>query len=70
MLSWEDLEPLLDELDQLCHNFDHEKIREVLLNAPTGFNPTDGICDLVWEARRPLESAVKPKAQVINLPNQ
>ena len=60
MLSWKDLEPLLDKLDKMCHNFDHEAIREILLNAPTGFNPTDGICDLVWAARQPkgfVESA-------------
>ncbi|EIE5864543.1 polysaccharide biosynthesis protein [Vibrio alginolyticus] len=41
-------ELLLNELDFACHNMDHENIRTLLLNAPTGFNPTDGIGDLVW----------------------
>ncbi|EPI4773928.1 polysaccharide biosynthesis protein [Vibrio alginolyticus] len=41
-------ELLLNELDFACHNMDHENIRTLLLNAPTGFDPTDGIGDLVW----------------------
>ena len=68
MLTWEDLEPLLDNLDKMCHNFDHESIREILLNAPTGFNPTDGICDLVWAARQPQSNKQVVTAEVINLP--
>lgn len=67
MLSWEDLEPLLDSLDKACHDFDHESIRDMLLAAPTGFNPSDGICDLVWAARQPEEQKVKV-AEVINMP--
>ncbi|AZQ11096.1 polysaccharide biosynthesis protein [Shewanella khirikhana] len=47
-LMWDELKVLLDKLDMACHAFDHETIRELLLKAPTGFNPTDGICDLVW----------------------
>ncbi|PKH05301.1 nucleoside-diphosphate sugar epimerase/dehydratase [Moritella sp. Urea-trap-13] len=41
---------LLDRLDTACHDFDHEAIRQLLLDAPTGFNPVDGIGDLVWKA--------------------
>lgn len=40
---------LTDKLDAACHNFEHDKIRELLLEAPTDFNPTDGIGDLVWQ---------------------
>jgi FlaA1/EpsC-like NDP-sugar epimerase len=67
MLSWQDLEPMLDRLDEMCHNFDHEGIREVFCKAPTGFNPTDGICDLVWAARQPKELKIHT-AEVISLP--
>ncbi|MGP8307225.1 polysaccharide biosynthesis protein [Vibrio sp. YIC-376] len=45
-------ETLLDKLDIACHAVDHERIRELLLEAPTGFNPTDGIGDLVWNHNR------------------
>lgn len=70
MLSWDDLSAILDKLDRACHNFDHETIREILLNAPTGFNPTDGICDLVWAERNSNKEpshtdSKKPKLNVI-----
>ncbi|WP_440878381.1 polysaccharide biosynthesis protein [Vibrio natriegens] len=48
-------EALLDKLDLACHSVDHERIRELLLEAPTGFNPTDGIGDLVWK-----QSQIRP----------
>ncbi|HDM8185439.1 TPA: polysaccharide biosynthesis protein [Vibrio harveyi] len=47
-LPLEEYDLLLNELDFACHSMDHENIRSLLLNAPTGFNPTDGIGDLVW----------------------
>jgi FlaA1/EpsC-like NDP-sugar epimerase len=50
-LTWEALEKLLIQLDDACHNFSHETIRRLLLEAPTGFVPKDGICDLVWQAK-------------------
>ena len=64
MLSWNDLEPLLNELDEMCHNFDQECIRNILIKAPTGFKPTDGVCDLVWLERN-KKSAKLPNAKVI-----
>ena len=51
-LSPTDYDALLQKLDTACHDFDHETIRALLLDAPTGFNPTDGIGDLVWHASR------------------
>ena len=51
-LDWRELEVILNELDEACHNFEHERIRDILLKAPTGFTPTDDICDLVWLERQ------------------
>ncbi|MGF1883274.1 polysaccharide biosynthesis protein [Vibrio splendidus] len=48
-LSYPEFKKILDKLDIACHKFEHEKIRDILLNTPTGFNPTDGIGDLVWK---------------------
>lgn len=48
-LPMEEYQVLLSALDNACHNFEHEKIRQLLLDAPTDFNPTDGIGDLVWK---------------------
>ena len=47
-LPWYELEKILLKLDEACHQFAHEDIRRLLLQAPTGFVPKDGICDLVW----------------------
>ncbi|MGO2275492.1 polysaccharide biosynthesis protein [Pseudoalteromonas nigrifaciens] len=72
MLPLSELNVFIDALDIACHNFEHEKIRQLLLDAPTGFNPTDGICDLVWNARLENESEGKTESvnNVVNLSNQ
>jgi FlaA1/EpsC-like NDP-sugar epimerase len=44
------LQVILDKLDTACHHFEHDTIRQILLSAPTGFAPSDGICDLLWLA--------------------
>jgi len=43
---------ILDRLHEACKEFDHELIREILLSVPAGFNPTDGISDLVWNTKK------------------
>lgn len=48
-LPLNEYETLLESLDNACHSRDHDLIRQLLLDAPTGFNPTDGIGDLVWK---------------------
>lgn len=62
-LSWKELESILMSLDEACHNFQHERIREILLNAPTGFAPSDDICDLVWLEKHP---AIIEKPNVVS----
>ncbi|PMM56241.1 polysaccharide biosynthesis protein [Vibrio lentus] len=46
---------LLESLDFACHNLQHDAIRQLLLDAPTGFKPTDGVGDLVWNAAQNQE---------------
>lgn len=53
-LNWPDMQALLSELSEASISYDVEKIRALMLNAPTGFNPTDGICDLWWRANQKL----------------
>lgn len=55
-LPWFRLRPLLASLDDACHRFDHQQVRDILMNAPAAFEPTDGICDLVWLARKQARS--------------
>ncbi|MDP8079233.1 polysaccharide biosynthesis protein [Phocoenobacter skyensis] len=47
MLSWEELEVILLKLEEACKSFEPTKIRELLLAAPTDFNPTDPVCDIL-----------------------
>ncbi|MBB1303799.1 polysaccharide biosynthesis protein [Pseudoalteromonas sp. SR44-8] len=67
MLPLAELKVFLEAFDIACHNFDHEMIRQLLLDAPTGFNPTDGICDLVWNAKKDAQLESQPQANVVNL---
>ena len=67
MLPLPELKVFLEAFDIACHNFDHEMIRQLLLDAPTGFNPTDGICDLVWNAKKGTQLESNPQANVVNL---
>ena len=50
-LEWKEIQKIIEHLDKACHNFEHQTIRNILLNAPTDFNPSDGICDLVWSEK-------------------
>ncbi|MCP5077434.1 MAG: polysaccharide biosynthesis protein [Psychromonas sp.] len=51
-LPYAEYKEILERLDNACHHFDHKAIREILLSVPAGFNPTDGIEDLVWKANQ------------------
>ncbi|EIT7124115.1 polysaccharide biosynthesis protein [Vibrio parahaemolyticus] len=64
-LPLKEYELLLNDLDFACHNMDHENIRTLLLSAPTGFNPTDGIGDLVWSHNQ-LELNLVDSELVVN----
>lgn len=49
MLEWDKLNSLLNKIENACNEFDCERIRSLLLEAPASFQPTDGICDLIWQ---------------------
>ena len=55
-LAINEYQRLIADLDDACHNFEHEKIRQLLLDAPTEFSPTDGIGDLVWKRTAPRQN--------------
>ncbi len=48
-LSWEELNVYLTDMNDACGHYDMDTIRSILLKAPTGFNPSDDICDIVWK---------------------
>ena len=49
-LPWPAMLQLLQGLDLACERYDIEHIRQLMLTAPTGFNPTDGNCDLLTQS--------------------
>ncbi|WP_318510107.1 nucleoside-diphosphate sugar epimerase/dehydratase [Photobacterium leiognathi] len=51
-LSLDEYQHILDLLNKACHDFKHEDIRQILLDAPTDFKPTDGIGDVVWKRKQ------------------
>ncbi|MCL1080244.1 polysaccharide biosynthesis protein [Parashewanella spongiae] len=66
-LSWKALEQILERLDTACHYFNHEEIRSILLDAPTGFAPTDGICDLVWQQKSEIRLPSKSETKIVHI---
>ncbi|MBZ2191370.1 polysaccharide biosynthesis protein [Pseudoalteromonas arctica] len=57
-MPWHDLEPFLGKLKTACDDSDHILIRKLLLQAPTAFAPTDGICDLNWQEKQSSQTNV------------
>jgi FlaA1/EpsC-like NDP-sugar epimerase len=47
-LSWADTEHLLHELDQACHTYACDRVRELLMRAPTGYTSNEALGDAVW----------------------
>ncbi|MGM0429874.1 MAG: polysaccharide biosynthesis protein [Pseudomonadota bacterium] len=55
-LNWESMKQLLDNLDDTCQRFAIDELRDVMLQAPTGYQPTDDrICDVIWNKHRTCE---------------
>ena len=65
MLPWSSLKVIIENLDVACTGYDLENIRLILMNAPTGFNPSDQICDLVWYDKNVLENRSQITQKVI-----
>ena len=62
-LEWEDFQKLLAALDDGCHRFDIPLVQKLLLEAPTGYKPSSGLCDLVWESCE-SRTGEKPKSSL------
>lgn len=52
MLPWSALSDILNRMDTACREMNQTALRQLLLEAPTGFAPKDDICDLVWLQNR------------------
>lgn len=48
-LAWTEVEVLLERLNEACQNFQIDALHQILLDAPTGYKPSEeGINDLIW----------------------
>lgn len=61
-MEWPQLIKYIDGLRGACNNFNHEKVRELLLDAPTDFNPSDKPYDLLAGTK-----AIKAADKVVEL---
>jgi len=60
-LAWQEVEKILEQIDQFSHLFDCQAVRDVLLDAPLGYNPSNNIDDLVWNQNEIVpDSALLP----------
>ena len=57
-LPWVELKIILEKLRLACIDFDQVTIRDVLLKAPTGFKPSDDICDYVYHQMPPVKATL------------
>ena len=52
MLPWNELITIIKQLDTACHDFDHQAIRDLLIDAPTAYKPNDPIVDMLYLAKQ------------------
>lgn len=46
-LTWAELDDLIHQLFSACHRFDYHGIRQLLISAPLGYQPSSELCDLL-----------------------
>jgi FlaA1/EpsC-like NDP-sugar epimerase len=52
MLPWNELLTIIKQLDTACHDFDHQAIRNLLIDAPAAYKPNDPIVDMLYLAKQ------------------
>ena len=72
MLSWDELNTIIKQLDRACHEFDHQAIRDLLIDAPTAYKPNDPIVDRLYMAKQDTpaldyQDTAKNKAKIVQL---
>lgn len=60
-LTWDELEPLLDDLWMACQRLDCVGGRNILLKAVSGYAPGETVSDLVWQERNRGADGIVPE---------
>jgi FlaA1/EpsC-like NDP-sugar epimerase len=63
-LGWPALQILLDRLYQACEAFDYPALRALLLEAPTGYQPSSELVDLLWQARHTSPAEIRGQTRM------
>ena len=58
-LDWEQTQAFLEELDKACHSYQCERVRALLVKAPTGYKASIDISDAVWLQKQTTGSHLK-----------
>lgn len=58
-LDWEQTLAFLEDLDQACHSYQCERVRALLVKAPTGYKASIDISDAVWLQKQTTGSRLK-----------
>lgn len=53
-LSWDLTKQFLDELDKACYSYKCDIVKSLLIDAPTGYQSTEKLNDLVWVQKNDL----------------
>ncbi|MCH8499744.1 MAG: polysaccharide biosynthesis protein [Marinobacter sp.] len=56
-MPWEELEALLEKLKLASTAFDCQRVIDLILEAPTGYNPNGDVADLVWCNGQPFKAS-------------
>ncbi len=65
----EELKPLIAVLRNCCQELDRDGVRKALLASVNGYNPTNGIDDLVWRKNQESGSD-KDSSKIVKLPQR
>ena len=67
-LPWDEVERLLNDINTYSHLFDCQSVREILLRAPLGYNPSNDISDLVWNQIHQDEAEQEQEQEQVSAP--
>lgn len=67
LLPWGEMDALLEELSRASQMFDCQKVIEIMIAARTGYNPKEGVADLVWCNKEDAMGLERDQGRVIHL---
>ncbi len=68
-IEWDELEPLLAELEIASRGLDRVRARQILLDSVAEYEPSNGIEDLVWASQQRISRDAEPE-KVVDFPSK